>query len=233
MGSSYDDSKTAWVSVAVSRLSCCSTTFVIYMVILLLLQTPAQTGKITSFTSLPAVASKLDVKHFPGRNQDYIAPHVLWMFLHRLNFKQDWSLFFVILAGDVSLNPGLIRDPCVLRAKGCQMNQKAVQCDECDRWFPAKCMNMKNHEYFIASDLTVNWPCTDCLFPGPFSPNNSDCDTHASTAPNDLNDPEIHLVRGLKIAQNRRRLWIILNLCIWRACFEWNLALVKHKWQWN
>jgi len=24
-----------------------------------------------------AVASKLDVKHFPGRNQDYIAPHVL------------------------------------------------------------------------------------------------------------------------------------------------------------
>ena len=70
----------------------------------------------------------------------------------------------------------------------------------CDRWFPGKFMNMKNHEYFIASDLTANWPCTDCLFPGSFSPNNSDCNMHASTAPNDLNDPEIHLVRGLKIA---------------------------------
>lgn len=58
----------------------------------------------------------------------------------------------------------------------------------------------ESEEYLIASDLTANWSCTDCLFPGPFSPNISNCYTHASTAPNDLNDPEIRLVRGLKIA---------------------------------
>ena len=83
---------------------------------------------------------------------------------------------------------------CVLRAVD-------VQCDECDRWFHAKYINMKNNEqYLLASDLTANWSCTDCLFPGPFSPNISNCYTHASTAPNDLNDPEFRLVRGLKIA---------------------------------
>ena len=35
-----------WVSMAVGGLSCCSTTFVVFIVILLLLQTPAQTGEI-------------------------------------------------------------------------------------------------------------------------------------------------------------------------------------------
>jgi len=42
--------------------------FVDFTTILLLLQMPAQIGKITSFSSSLAVASKLDVKHFPGRN---------------------------------------------------------------------------------------------------------------------------------------------------------------------
>ena len=193
--------------MAVGRFSCCSATFVLVMVILLLLQTPAQIGKITSFSSSLAVASKLDVKHFPGRNSGLhrrprglnVPPSLkLQVGLKLINISLAAS-FFVILAGDVSLNPGPIRDPCVLCAKGCRINQKAVQCDECDRWFQAKCINMKNHEYFIACDLTANWSCTDCLFPGPFSPNISNYYTHASTAPNDFNDPEIHLVRGLKI----------------------------------
>ena len=194
--------------MAVGRLSCCSATLVVFMIILLLLQTPAQTGTITSFTSSLAVASKLDVKHFPGRNSGLhrrpralnVPPSLKLQTGLKLVNTSLTASFFVILAGDVSLNPGPIRDPCVLCAKGCRMNQKAVQCDECDRWFHAKCMNMKNHEYFIASDLTANWSCTDCLFPGPLFPNNSDCNTHASTASNDLNDPEIHLIRGLKIA---------------------------------
>ena len=62
-------------------------------------------------------------------------------------------------------------------------------------------MHQHEYEYLIASNLTANWSCTDCLFPGPFSPNISNCYTHTSMAPNDLNDPEIRLVRGLKITQ--------------------------------
>ena len=45
--------------------------------------------------------------------------------------------FLVVLAGDVSLNPGPETDQCALCAKGCRKNQRAVQCDECDRWFRA------------------------------------------------------------------------------------------------
>ena len=100
------------------------------------------------------------------------------------------------------------QDPCVLWAKGCRANQKAVQCDECDRWFHAKCMNMNHREYLDVSDSTANWCCTVCLFPGPFSPTNSDCNMK-TTASNDSNDPdpEVRLVRGFKIAHlNTNRL---------------------------
>ena len=119
--------------------------------------------------------------------------------LKLLNMSLAASL--VVLAGDVSLNPGPIKDPCVLCAKGCRANQKAVQCDDCDRWFHAKCMNMNHREYLDVSNSTANWCCTDCLFPGPFSPTNSDCNMK-TTASNDSNDPdpEVHLVRGFKIA---------------------------------
>ena len=47
---------------------------------------------------------------------------------------------------------------------------------------------MNHREYLDVSDSTANWCCTDCLFPGPFSPTNSDCNMK-TTASNDSNDP--------------------------------------------
>ena len=107
----------------------------------------------------------------------------------------------MVLAGDVSLNPGPKTDPCALCAKGCRKNQRAVECDECDRWFHAKCISMNQREYLDASDLATNWSCMDCLFPGPFSLTNVFYDPK-TTAPNDSIDaPKVRLVRGLKIAR--------------------------------
>ena len=75
-----------------------------------------------------------------------------------------------------------------------------MQCDECDRWFHAKCINMNHREYLDVSDLATNWSCTDCLFPEPFSPTNVFYDPK-TTAPNDSIDaPKVSLVRGLDIA---------------------------------
>ena len=54
--------------------------------------------------------------------------------------------YLVLLSGDVSLNPGPIKDPCVLCGKGCRRNQRAVQCDECDLWHHAKCIGMTYEE---------------------------------------------------------------------------------------
>ena len=133
-----------------------------------------------NWTSSLAVASNSDVKLFPGRNSGlhgrwraHDVPQLckLQAGLKLLNISLAAS-FLVVLAGDVSLNPGSKTDPCVLCAKGCRIKQKAVQCDECDRWFHAKCIIMNHREYLDVSDLATNWSCTDCLFPGPFSPTN-------------------------------------------------------------
>jgi len=88
-------------------------TFVVFMVVVLLLQTHVQSIKIVIFSSSLAAAAKLDIKHFPGRNSGlHRRPHAtdlpplckLQAGLKLLNISLAASL--VVLAGDVSLNPG-------------------------------------------------------------------------------------------------------------------------------
>ena len=95
--------------MAVSRFWRYSATFVVFMVVVLLLQTHVQSIKIVSFSSLLAVAAKLDIKHFPGRNSGlHRCPHAsdlpplckLQAGLKLLNISLAASL--VVLAADVS-----------------------------------------------------------------------------------------------------------------------------------
>ena len=133
------------------------------MVVELLQQASVQRVKIVNWTSSLAVASNADVKLFPGRNSGLHGrsrPHdvpqlcKLQAGLKLLNISLAAS-FLVVLTGDVSLNPGSKTDPCVLCAKGCRKNQRAVQCDECDRWFHSKCIIMNHREYHESS--WISW----------------------------------------------------------------------------
>ena len=133
---------------------------------------------------------------FPGRNSglhrcpcthDVLPLCKLQAGLKLLNISFA-ALFLVVLAGDVSLNPGPETDHCALCTKGCRKNQRAVQCDECDRWFHAKCINMNHHEYLDISALAAYRSCMDCL------------DPKTSTSYDSINTPKVRLVRGLKIA---------------------------------
>ena len=142
---------------------------------------------------------------FPGRNSglhrcpcthDVLPLCKLQAGLKLLNISLAAS-FLVVLAGDVSLNPGPETDPCALCTKGCRKNQRAVQCD---RWFHAKCINMNHREYLDISDLAAYWSCMDCLFPGPFSASNVSYDPKTSTSNDSIDAPKVRLVRGLKIA---------------------------------
>ena len=63
-------------------------------------------------------------------------------------------------------NPGLTKDLCTVCSKGCRKNQKAIQCDSCDGWFHAKCINMKTTEYSRLCNASMAWECETCLFPG-------------------------------------------------------------------
>ena len=194
--------------MAGGRLLSRSATLVMLMVVELLLQSSVQRVKIINPSSSLAVASNADVTLFPGRNsglhrrpRTHDVPPLckLQAGLKLLNISLAAS-FLVVLAGDVSLNPGPETDHCALCTKGCQKNQRAVQCDECDRWFHAKCINMNHHEYLDISALAAYRSCMDCLFPEPFSASNVSYDPKTSTSYDSINAPKVRLVRGLQIA---------------------------------
>ena len=113
----------------------------------------------------------------------------------------------VLLAGDVSVNPGPFRDPCGVCSKGCRKNQKAIQCDDCEVWFHAKCTGVTNGEYAnLSSSLSSSWSCMKCMLPCDLiNCNDSDTVAGSSQIPNTadvtLSDNEgMCLRRGFKIA---------------------------------
>ena len=110
--------------------------------------------------------------------------------------------YLVLLAGDVSLNPGPIIDPCAVCKKGCKRNQRAVQCDECDLWYHAKCTGITNEDYKSIAQPRANWSCNDCLFPGLDGSVSSEQFAENSTAAENSVKPNknICLLRGLRIA---------------------------------
>ena len=69
----------------------------------------------------------------------------------------------VLLAGDVSENPGPVKDACGMSLKGCRKNQRAIQCDV---RFHAKCSGVSDREYAdLSADENTNWYCFKCVFP--------------------------------------------------------------------
>ena len=154
--------------MAGGRLLSRSATLVMLMIVELLLQSSVQRVKIINPSSSLAIASNADAatRRRP-RTHDVPPLCKLQADLKLLNISLAAS-FLVVLAGDVSLNPGPETDPCALCTKGCRKNQRAVQCDECDRWFHAKCINMNHREYLDISDLAAIGLVWTVCFPGPF-----------------------------------------------------------------
>jgi hypothetical protein len=52
--------------------------------------------------------------------------------IHRL-------LIILIISGDISLNPGPVKNPCGLCAKPVAKNNRAVLCEGCNYWWHIKC----------------------------------------------------------------------------------------------
>ena len=75
-------------------------------------------------------------------------------------------LNLLFLCGDVSLNPGPgVKHPCAVCAKPVKSNQKAIQCDYCDRWHHARCCNINNLVYDALANSSCMWICCDCGLP--------------------------------------------------------------------
>ena len=57
------------------------------------------------------------------------------------------SCCFLILCGDVSLNPGPTRYPCTVCDKPVRSNQRSLQCDNCQLWSHADCTGVSGALY--------------------------------------------------------------------------------------
>ena len=156
------------------------------------------------------LALNLNSASFPGRNSGLprrstrIASSPSWKLqapIYLANVSLSAS-YLLLLAGDVSSNPGPVKDPCAICSKGCRSNQRAIQCDGCDKWHHAKCLNMGVDEYYsLATNESSTWMCFTCLFPGIDCLDDSYCNTTTQQR-SDNNDfhSDVRMLRGFKIA---------------------------------
>ena len=181
------------------RLSVC---FILVLTLILILEPSKSSNKIPNTRSSSVVALKVDKRNYPGRNSSGCSRHShdsrhppsckVKAGIYLINATLTAS-YFILLAGDVSENPGPTKDLCGLCSKICRRNQKAIQCDECDTWYHAKCMDMSNTEYANLCNPSSTWSCTNCLFP--MAPNI--CTEDVSSSSTDLQyTPEEHNIRS-------------------------------------
>ena len=198
------------------RLSVC---FILVLILILILEPSKPTNKTSNARSSLVVALKVDKRNYPGRNLSGCSRHSrgsrhppsskVKAGIYLINATLTAS-YFILLAGDVSENPGPAEDLCGLCSKICRRNQKAIQCDECDAWYHAKCMGMSNTEYANLCSPSTTWSCTNCLFP--MAPDI--CTEDANSSPADLQDTlEDHNIRSPIQCQTLPKLLRALIVC--------------------
>ena len=84
--------------------------------------------------------------------------------LHQRGLPQLTML--LLLGGDVELNPGdKWKFPCGICTKPVKINQKGIQCDECNSWFHSKCCDISPTMYDILAFSSCTWICPQCGLP--------------------------------------------------------------------
>lgn len=127
-----------------------SASLVLFLTFIRLLDSPKPNCGLANDRASITIALKADQREYPSRNltlprrsKDNGLPPSLKVKagVNLLNITLAAS-YVLLLAGDVSSNPGPVKDPCGSCAKGCRSNQRAVQCDDCNVWHHANCIGM-------------------------------------------------------------------------------------------
>ena len=77
-------------------------------------------------------------------------------------------LITLILSGDISLNPGPVKNPCSVCFGPVAKNHRAVSCDNCVRWTHIKCEGINPRRYkamveIIKADGNFTYVCKPCI----------------------------------------------------------------------
>ena len=153
--------------------------------------------------------AKWDSKHFPSRNSGLPrrsmrsgsnSTSVDLQFVSIIGLTKATLIAsqLVILAGDVSTNPGPM-DVCQACNKGCRKNQSAIQFDDCDLWYHQRCLNMGEREFLNLTNPQTSWICTSCICPLA-SLSNWDLNPESKAPQINQKPVDFRLKRGFKIA---------------------------------
>ena len=70
----------------------------------------------------------------------------------------------LLLAFDIEVNPGPVKDPCGICSKAVTWSDKGVNCSDCEVWFHASCVHMRTIVYDLEQS-GVPWHCWNCGLP--------------------------------------------------------------------
>ena len=77
------------------------------------------------------------------------------------------SQLLLLRASDTELNPGprSVKFPCGICKQGCYWRQRAICCDDCETWYHAKCIGMREVIYQPLTKSDEPFTCFNCGVP--------------------------------------------------------------------
>ena len=84
---------------------------------------------------------------------------------HKDNTYIEFCTSLLMIAGDISSNPGPVQYPCAVCSRAVAKNRQALLCDGCGKWchIGPRCGNIKPNEYEILKELdSFEWTCPAC-----------------------------------------------------------------------
>ena len=80
-----------------------------------------------------------------------------------IQFQRRTHMYLLLLlCGDVSLNPGPVKNPCGICSRPIAKNHRAILCEACYCWHHIKCAGISPAEYVTLGGTDEPWCCQQC-----------------------------------------------------------------------
>ena len=80
-----------------------------------------------------------------------------------LEFSKRTHVYLLLfLCGDISLNPGPVKNPCGICSKPVARNHRAILCEACYNWHHIKCAGISPDDYICLGSTDDPWCCHQC-----------------------------------------------------------------------
>ena len=137
--------------------------------------------------------------------------------------RRQQLYMLLLVCGDISMNPGPVKNPCGFCSKPVAKTHRAIYCDGCFYWCHIKCAGITPDEYYLLGNDNNPWLCKNCdqfHFSDSFF---SQIDASISSGSCDLNEDSLNIFEELcelKLKFPKRFLCAYLNINSLRYKFD-------------